>query len=41
MAYVIEFTGVKGDKLVGNIYMCPGDENKSFLAESFEATLVK
>jgi hypothetical protein len=40
-AYVIEFTGVKGDKLVGKIYICLGDEKKSFLAGSFEATLVK
>jgi hypothetical protein len=41
VAYIVEYTGKKGDKLVGKIYVCLGDAKKSFLAGSFEATLVK
>jgi hypothetical protein len=41
LAYVVEYTGKKGDKLAGKIYICLGDAKMSFLAGSFEATVVK
>jgi hypothetical protein len=40
-AYIIEYTGKQGDKLVGKIYMCSSGDKKHFLAGSFEATIVK
>jgi hypothetical protein len=41
VAYVVEYTGKKRNKLVCKIYVCLGDAQKSILAGSFEATLVK